>query len=54
MNLGKNSSLSIIDGISNKVTATVELNGIFYGIAVNPLTKTIYLSNINNRDLYLF
>ena len=50
-NLGKNSSLSIIDGISNKVTGTVELNGIFYGIAVNPLTKTIYLSNIKNHTI---
>jgi YVTN family beta-propeller protein len=50
-NLGKNSSLSIIDGISNKVTDTVKLNGIFYGIAVNPLTKTIYLSNIKNHTI---
>ena len=50
-NLGKNSSLSIIDGISNKVTDTMELNGIFYGVAVNPLTQTIFLSNIKNHTV---
>jgi YVTN family beta-propeller protein len=38
-------SLSVIDGATNTVTATLPTGNLPYGVAVNPVTNTIYVGN---------
>jgi YVTN family beta-propeller protein len=38
-------SVSVIDGATNTVTATIPTGNLPYGLAVNPVTNTIYVGN---------
>jgi YVTN family beta-propeller protein len=38
-------TVSVIDGITNKVTANIAVGRIPYGIAVNPINNKVYVTN---------
>jgi YVTN family beta-propeller protein len=43
----------VIDGITNNVYDTITLGGIPYGIAVNPLTNRIYVTDISSDSVHV-
>ena len=48
-------SISVIDGISNSVDETIRFGegGIPYGLAVNPLTNRIYVTDIGSNSVHV-
>ena len=46
-------TVSVIDGASNTVIATVTVGSRPYGVAVNSVTNQIYVANICGNDVYL-
>ena len=46
-------TISVIDGINNKIIKTIKLEPGVEGIAINPLTNKIYVANGLNTTLYV-
>ncbi len=50
-NCASNGTVTVIDGATNTVTATVTVESNPFGVAVNPATNKIYVANICGTDV---
>ena len=44
-------TVSVMDGITNKVTDTITVGKAPYGVAVNPVTNKVYVTNIQSNSI---